>query len=579
MHTGQTRNPESDNHGNTPEPGYVPQFRSPSAGTVSSVSNRMSSRAGKRLWWPLALVLLALTVATACSSSDPAPVTGAAFQPVPDTTTVVKHASASVLITSGGQDLPAIRTVEIVPETIVLDKGESVPLSARAFGPDGEPLADVDFVWAVSDPRAGDIQRGGEFEAGNTPGVFSHAVSVTGVQNTVDGIQYAIGSAGVTVIGEPTVSRLKSVVILPSDPTVSAGQIFRLWAVAFDQNGLVIPGVSLTWEVNDPSLGRVNDIGYLTVEGDEGRFADAATVTARWEDIEISATTDVVVLSTRNADDFINVQVLPQRFFLEPGDRLRLRAFALNGLGELMTGTQLRWSMERPGAGIIDGNGMFVGGDTPGVFTEAVRVEAIVPGESGFIRAEDFASVVIQVEQSARHLESVKVLPRSVIVGPGGRTLLLAQPVDRYGSPAEDVSISWEAVQADVGEIDENGSFTATGRPGTYPGALNVRAEQTADGEVITKTAAVDVVITGTLTALEVRPALATISPGKTVHFSLTGRDENGFNLTGLVALWSVSDERIGTIDAFGNFTAGDVAGHYQDAIQVEVKQTIPVSR
>ena len=70
-----------------------------------------------------------------------------------------------------------------------------------------------------------------------------------------------------------------------------------------------------------------------------------------------------------------------------------------------------------------------------------------------------------------------------------------------------------------------------------------------------------------------------TIPSGRTVHFGVTGRDENGIVLPGLVARWSVSAVEIGTIDAFGNFTAGEVPGLYQDAIRAEVVQTLPSQR
>ena len=63
---------------------------------------------------------------------------------------------------------------------------------------------------------------------------------------------------------------------------------------------------------------------------------------------------------------------------------MQLRAVALNGLGELIVGTQMRWEIVDTAAGTIDGNGRFVAGVGPGIFTEAVRVEAIVRGDDTF---------------------------------------------------------------------------------------------------------------------------------------------------------------------------------------------------
>ena len=349
-----------------------------------------------------------------------------------------------------------------------------------------------------------------------------------------------------------------------------------LIANRYDDNGLVIPGVSFVWQVTGPSLGRINDIGYLTVEGEEGVYDGSVTVTGIWEGSRVSRTVSVRVVETPEADDFMIVEILPQRFHIDAGDRLQVWAVALNGLGELVSGTELRWSMTDPDAGAIDGSGIFVAGDTSGIYTEAVKVEAIVPGERGFVRAADFASVVINGERSPQHMEAVRVLPQSVVVGRGGRVLLVAQGVDGLGNPAENVLISWKATHEAAGEIDNHGSFIALGSPGEYPDALTVTAWQRVDGKTVAVSESVDVTVMGTLTQLQVRPAPATVAPGRTVHFSVIGRDENGIVLPGLVVIWEVPDSQIGTIDAFGNFTAGEVPGDYLEAIRAQVIQTLP---
>jgi hypothetical protein len=339
----------------------------------------------------------------------------------------------------------------------------------------------------------------------------------------------------------------------------------------------VIPAVSFIWQVNDASLGRVNNLGYLTVTGAAGVYPRAVTVTGIWEGVRLSSTADVAVIQGAEADDFISVQVLPQRFFLEPGQKFRLRAVALDGLGELLSGSELRWSLVTPEAGTIDGRGMFVAGKNQGIYTEAVKVEAIVPGERGFARAVDFASVVIRSARPVRRLETVWIVPESVVVAPGGKVLLLAQPVDEFGNPAEKVSISWLMASEGVGDIDNFGAFTARVQPGRYSGAIAVTVRQQLGDEVITRTESVDVTITGTLSLVEIRPTLATISPVRSVRFVARGYDENGVGLSGLIVRWSLTDKTIGRIDSFGNFTAGKDSGMYQDAIQALVIQTVQV--
>ena len=220
--------------------------------------------------------------------------------------------------------------------------------------------------------------------------------------------------------------------------------------------------------------------------------------------------------------------------------------------------------------------GGFVAGGIPGVYAEAVKVEAVIRGERGFVRAVDFASVVVRTEEKLRRLAHVTTIPSSVTLVRGARALLLAQPKDDSGKPITDVVLTWKATSPDVGQIDVTGSFRS-GAPGFYEGGLQVTAEQTIGDEVISVTTAVDVTVMGSLTHVEIQPSIATIALGRTVHFRVTGTDENGLELQGLVVLWSVADKRVGVIDPFGNFTAGSAPGLYEGAILVEIRQSIPV--
>ena len=519
-----------------------------------------------------------LVLAVACSDSA-APDVVATTVRDDESKTVIEEVTASVVITALQTDETAeVDAVEVLPSSIVLDPEETVALSAAARDREGRPITDAQFIWSVIDPRAGSIAPDGEFRAGLTPGIFTGAISITVVQNTPAGIRQADSTATVTIVGEEPESSLTSIEILPSNPTVLSGQIYRLRAVGFTRDGRVISGVSFAWQVNDPDLGRINDLGYLTVVGEARKFQDALSVTGVWRGVTVSATTDLSVLRTPKAEDFMEVQVLPRTVHLDPGVRLQMRAVTLNGLGELVTGTQLRWSLDQGAVGAIDGSGQFIAGDTPGVYTRAVRVEAILPGEQGLLRAVDYASVVIRKTAEDRPLEAVQALPSSMVLSPGSRALPGVRGVDTLGQPVSGLVTSW-AVSPVIGEIDEHGSFVAFGAPGRYPGALVATVEQHIGDDIHVRTASLDVTITGVLSEVEITPSLATISQGRTTHFRITGRDENGVPLSGLVVRWSIGDERIGTIDDFGNFTAGDQTGVYQDSIRARVMQTLPKRR
>ena len=518
-------------------------------------------------------------VLAACSKDAPAEQPQVARETAA-TTEITVVARASVLITDEPDEpTPPIERISISPSAVVLDLGEATQLSAEAFGPDGALLSEVEFVWAIGDVRAGTISKEGRFQADTRPGVYDEGISVAAIQNTPDGIRYASASAPVTVLGEVQAPTLASVVFIPHDPTLLEKQIYRMRAVGYDENGMLIPGVSFVWKVNDPALGRINDIGYLTIEGGEGDYPGAVAVTGIWEGARFTSETDVRVVGRPEGGDVLNVHALPQRFFLEPADRLQLRAVALNGLGELVAGTELRWSLQDPAAGTIDGQGNFIAGNTPGVYTQAVKVEAVVPGERGFARAVDFASVVVRAPQTSSSLHLVSAVPETAVLSPGGHATLSGRPVDESGKPAEVVTVSWKVLTEEVGEISPSGAFRASSVPGRYPDAVRVTAEQQLGDQLIVRSNTVNVVITGTMSRVEVRPTLATVAPGRTIHFTVTGWDKNGVVLPGLVTVWSLSDERIGTIDAFGNFTAGEAPGVYENAIQAKVIQRLSEHR
>jgi hypothetical protein len=177
-----------------------------------------------------------------------------------------------------------------------------------------------------------------------------------------------------------------------------------------------------------------------------------------------------------------------------------------------------------------------------------------------------------------KHLDSLAVYPGTVIAAPGRKANLFARTMDANGNHAE-AGITWEVLDKRVGTVDEGGIFTAGTIPGIYSVAIRATAEQIDGDETVVKTGSVDIVVTGTISNAEVFPALATVAPGRLVHFMLTGWDENEVVLPGLVVRWTVTDSDAGTVDVFGNFRAGDVPGMYRDVIRAEVIQRLPSAR
>ncbi len=219
-----------------------------------------SANAGTRRFSGYVAVVAGVVLAITAACSRGAPVdTVPVTSEVPKTSTRTMVATASVLIKESPElPTPPVEALRISPNSVVADPGETVQLSVEAFGPQGRPLSNVEFVWTVVDARAGYIDGDGMLQIGTRPGVFEDTISVTGIQNTPNGIGYVNALASITVVGDPQTPRLASVVFIPQTPTLLEQQIVRLHAVGFDDSGLVIPGVSFVWEVNDPTLARIH---------------------------------------------------------------------------------------------------------------------------------------------------------------------------------------------------------------------------------------------------------------------------------------------------------------------------------
>jgi hypothetical protein len=518
---------------------------------------------------------VAAFVAVACVGPDPVP--AAATAPTPARTETIRLlAQASVLVTGEPGDVRTIDALSVEPVQIVLDAGSSAPLTATAFDGAGLEFDDVTLIWSISDPRAGKIGSDGRLVAGSAPGTYRDAVTVTAVRNSAAGIQSVASSVDVTVVGEPSVRKLASVSVFPDRTTVSKNEVYRMRAAAFDEDGQLIPQVNILWSVDVPALGRINQLGYLTVLGDQGNYERSVTVTAVWEGETITRTVDVFVTELAGSDDFLAVQALPETFRLHAGEQLQLAAIALDALGQIVRTTQIKWSVVDPKAGSIDGDGLFTAAQDIGIFTEAVVVEAVSLGASGeILSASDFASVVVLGEEAIRPLAAIRVVPSTLVAPNGSRLVMIVQGIDESGTPAPNTMFVWESLDRAVGEIDEAGSLHLTGEPGIYTRALKVTATQGTGSDSTSLTRFVDVVITGRLSQVTIEPELATVVPGRTIHFAISSRDAQGNDLSGLTVLWRVTDPAAGTIDPFGNFTAGVAEGLYQNSIVAEVIQSV----
>ncbi len=513
-------------------------------------------------------LLLALGVIACSQPPTPQPPTPT---PVP---TVVLTARATIVVTEApSKAVPSeLARLEVTPPFLRVRPGESVQLRVRALGLDRQEVSGVRFLWATVDPRAGRVAEEGAFTAGEAPGTYPAAIQVTALQGTREEARSVWTQVTVVVEGDAQARPLASVHILPTPVTVLQGQVVRLQALGFDDGGVALPGVRFSWGIEDATLGVMDPSGLLRVTAPPGAYEGAIRVEARYQEAVLLKRVPLQVIEIPPPRDVINAQILPNLVRLEPGGSLDFQVVALGGSGQYVSDVEASWQVAVEDAGAVEASGRFRAGVLPGVYTDAVRVDVTLRRADKVLTDHAFATVIIVERKAVVALASVALIPKGVVLLPGQTFVFAARALDQYGREVGGARFSWSVADGAAGAVTEQGAFTASRRPGVYPGALEVKVEK--NGEV--RSALAEITIAGTVVQIQMVHSRVEIQPGQVMAFSAVGLDENGVAIPGLLYQWEVVDPRAGTIDRLGHFKAGQIPGVYEGAVEVRVVQRLP---
>lgn len=150
-------------------------------------------------------------------------------------------------------------TVDIEPQGATVAVGQTLQLQAVPRDADGQPLIGQTIIWSGDDQAVATVDQDGL-----VTGVDLGAVTISARAGTATGTSTVnVGTA------------VASVDISLDVPTLHAGDIVQLTAVARDAAGTPITGLSTTWASNNSKVATVDQTGQLTAVG-----TGTATVTA-----------------------------------------------------------------------------------------------------------------------------------------------------------------------------------------------------------------------------------------------------------------------------------------------------------
>lgn len=248
-------------------------------------------------------------------------------------------------------------TVVVTPSTSSVSVGAVVPLQAKVLDASGNVVSGVTIYWSSSDTNVVTVSSLGLVSA-KALGTAQVAASAEGKSAVVT----------LTVVPIP----VASVVVLPQNGTIVAGDKIDLQAVTYDANKATLTSRVVTWATSAPGTATVDASGNVT-----GVAAGTATITATSEGKSGSATI-VVTAAPPVVVPVASVEVSPQTGNVTVGRTIALRATTRDTNGATLTGRTVTWSSSDTGTATVNDSGT-VTGVAPGTVT----ITATSEGQSG----------------------------------------------------------------------------------------------------------------------------------------------------------------------------------------------------
>ena len=275
--------------------------------------------------------------------------------------------SVSVKDSFASEDL---MTLQIIPGFAHVTVEGTYNFEAIALGKNGRRLKDVGMSWEVSS-SVGQFVKDGIFKAGSTPGVYTDAIKVTAKR--VDGMENLSSYAHSTVIIEPVVNQvLSGISLLPSSSVIAPGKPVQFRVYAFDEEGRLIPGATVTWGVSEEAVGVISDYGRLTAHGPAGHYSEAITVTVSHSGQRLSASADITITGPLS-----KAVIWPNDVEVAPGDVVLFKASGVDENNVELSSLVVDFRLKDPNAGSITPFGYFVASDTDGYYPGTVEARVV----------------------------------------------------------------------------------------------------------------------------------------------------------------------------------------------------------
>jgi len=240
-------------------------------------------------------------------------------------TATVEGVTGSTKVTVVAPPPAGVARVDLAPDSVVLQPGQTGDFDATAYDADGHVITGRAIAWMIADSAVATIGAGGTVTA-VSPGTAR-------ITATVDGVN---GFAKVIVVSPPPPpAAVARVVVSPDSVVLIPGQETDLDAAAYDAEGHVLTGRAVTWTTSDSTVARLG-AGGRVIAG----LAGSARITATVEGVSGSAK----VIVDRPYPEIVRVEIVPDSLAIEVGQTGSFSAFAYDATNHIISGVAVRWS-------------------------------------------------------------------------------------------------------------------------------------------------------------------------------------------------------------------------------------------
>jgi peptidoglycan/xylan/chitin deacetylase (PgdA/CDA1 family)/uncharacterized protein YjdB len=206
--------------------------------------------------------------------------------------------SSNAVILTVNQPPSALTTIQASPLTASIQMGSTQQFDAVGYDQYGSAMTGIVFNWSSSVASVASVS------AVNSEGQNEGVATGLGAGST----QIMVSASGVTATVSLTVTAppppppppaIAAINLLPGKSSINFGGTQQFSAMATDQNGLAMGGVTFTWTSSDPTIATVDANGIATAVGTgkthiiasaQGTSSNSASLTVNLPDTSVPLT-------------------------------------------------------------------------------------------------------------------------------------------------------------------------------------------------------------------------------------------------------------------------------------------------